>query len=309
MAGMKVIGFLSPGQADVLEPFALLDPEPAAGEVLVRVHAATVNPIDILIRTCPPAEGMRVVGMDAAGVIEKLGPGTDTDLAVGDAVMAIVVPQGTHGAYSEKVALPVESVVRAPEGTSHVEAATLPMNGLTARLALDTLGLAPGQVIAVTGAAGALGGYTIQLAKAEGLTVVADAADKDVELVKELGADVIVPRGDDFTARVREQFPAGVDGLVDGADLKGEVNDALRDGGAVVTISDYQETGERGVTYTFITVPSYSRERAKLDTLRQQAEDGTLTLRVADTFPADQAPEAHRLFEAGGVRGRLVLTF
>ena len=93
--------------------------------------------------------------------------------------MAIVVPKGTHGAYRESLVLPAESVTRAPQGTSHAEASTLPMNGLTARLSLDLLGLQPGQTIAVTGAAGCYGGYMVQLAKADGLTVIADATDAD----------------------------------------------------------------------------------------------------------------------------------
>ncbi len=106
--------------------------------------------------------------------------------ALGDAVMAIVVPKGSHGAYREQIVLDARSVVRAPVGKTHPEAATLPMNGLTARLSLDLLKLSPGQVIAVTGAAGAYGGYVIQLAKAEGLTVIADASEKDEKLVARL---------------------------------------------------------------------------------------------------------------------------
>ena len=98
-------------------------------------------------------------------------------------MIAIVVPKGAHGAYREQIAIDARSVVRAPAGKTHAEAATLPMNGLTARLSLDLLKLSPGQVIAVTGAAGAYGGYVIQLAKAEGLTVIADASEADEKLV------------------------------------------------------------------------------------------------------------------------------
>jgi NADPH:quinone reductase len=116
-----------------------------------------------------------VPGMEAAGIVDEVGSGVPDRLKLGDAVMAIVVPKGSHGAYSEQIALDARSVVRAP----HPEATTLPMNGLTARLSLDLLKLSPGQVIAVTGAAGAYGGYVIQLAKAEGLTVIA-AASTDI---------------------------------------------------------------------------------------------------------------------------------
>jgi NADPH:quinone reductase len=93
------------------------------------------------------------------------------------------------------------------------------MNGLTARQSLDLLKLSPGQVIAVIGAAGAYGGYVVQLAKAEGLTVIADASEKDEKLVASLGADIVVRRGDDVASRIRRHFPQGVDGLADGAVL------------------------------------------------------------------------------------------
>lgn len=306
---MKVIGFTQPGSPDVLQAFDLPAPEPAPGEVLVRVHAAAVNPTDTAKRAGERGDGVKVPGMDAAGVLEAIGPDTDTDLAVGDEVMAIVVPNGAHGAYSEKIALPAESVVRAPRGTTHVEAATVPMNALTARLALDTLALAPGQTVAVTGAAGAMGGYAVQLAKADGLRVVADAAEKDKELVTQLGADTVLPRGADFAERVREEFPDGVDGLIDGAVQQDEITGAVRDGGAVISVRGYDAAGERGVQFRPIGVPNYAREHAKLDALRQQVEDGQLSPRVAEEFPAEQAKEAHRRLEGGGVRGRLVLTF
>ena len=110
-----------------------------------------------------------VPGMDAAGIVDQIGEGVDTGVAVGDRVMAMVVPKASHGAYREQIVLDQRAVVPAPVGTTHVEACTLPMNALTARLSLDLLGLKSGQVIAVTGGPGAYGGYVIQLAKADGI--------------------------------------------------------------------------------------------------------------------------------------------
>ncbi|MGC5615031.1 NADP-dependent oxidoreductase [Georgenia sp. Z1491] len=295
----------------MLEVIERPDPTPSEGELLVRVHAAAVNPTDTTRRAGtarrPAGDPPIVPGMDVAGVLEEIGPGAETTLKVGDRVMGIVVPNGSHGGYAEKVALPADSVVAAPRDTSHAEAASLPMNGLTARLALDTLALPRGGVVAVSGAAGAMGGYAVQLAKADGLTVVADAAEKDVELVKELGADVVLERGDEFAARVREKYPDGVDGAIDGALLHAAFVPALKDGGEIVTVRGYDEPAERGVTFAPIFVGTYAQERAKLDTLRKQAEKGAVTLRVAAVLPKDEAPEAHRRLEAGGVRGRLVL--
>jgi NADPH:quinone reductase-like Zn-dependent oxidoreductase len=205
--------------------------------------------------------------------------------------------------------LPVGSIARVPAGASDVAASTLPMNGLTARLALDRMALQPGQVLAVTGAAGAFGGYVVQLAKTEGLTVVADAAEADEDLVRELGADVVVRRGDDVAARIREQFPDGVDGLADGSVQDAAVLPAIRDGGAVTTVRGYRGDGQRDLRVFPVLVREYAQEGAALDRLRAQVEAGELTLRVAQTFPAADGAEAHRRLEAGGVRGRLVLTF
>ncbi|MGY0055991.1 alcohol dehydrogenase catalytic domain-containing protein [Streptomyces sp. LZ34] len=122
------------------------------------------------------AEPPYVPGTEAAGVIEQIGPGVQSDLSVGDRVVAVAVVSGTHGAYAEHLVVPAESVVRAPRGASDAEAATPAMNGLTARMALDPLQLPAGATVAVTGAAGAVGGYAVQLAKADGLRVIADAA-------------------------------------------------------------------------------------------------------------------------------------
>jgi NADPH:quinone reductase-like Zn-dependent oxidoreductase len=183
------------------------------------------------------------------------------------------------------------------------------MNGLTARLALDRMALRPGQVLAVTGAAGAFGGYVVQLATSDGLTVVADASAADEELVRELGADVVVRRGDDVAAQIRERFPDGVDGLADGSVQDAAVLPAVKDGGAVATVRGYRGDGQRELRVFPVRVREYAEEAEALDRLREQVEKGELTLRVAQTFPAADAAEAHRRLEAGGVRGRLVLTF
>ncbi len=223
--------------------------------------------------------------------------------------MAIVVPKGSHGAYREQIVLDARSVVRAPAGKSLVEAATLPMNGLTARLSLDLLKLSPGQVIAVTGAAGAYGGYVIQLAKTEGLTVIADASEKDEKLVASLGADIVVRRGDDVASRIRERFPDGVDGLADGAVLNELVIPAVRDGGAFTSVRGFEGAPQRDIRFAPTFVRTYAHEWEKLDRLRQQVEAGEITLRVADVYPPERAADAHRRLEAGGTRGRLVIQF
>jgi NADPH:quinone reductase-like Zn-dependent oxidoreductase len=311
---MRAAGVIEFGGPEALQ-IVDVEPEPLGpGQVRLTVEAAAISPTDTHARsgayagrdpvTTPPW----VPGMDVAGVVTEVGEGVD-HLAVGDAAMGIVVPFGPHGAYREDKVLPGNSVVRAPAGVDSVAASTLPMNGLTARFSLDLMALQPGQVLAVTGAAGAYGGYVIQLAKADGLTVVADASEADEALVKELGADVVVRRGDDVADRIREHFPEGVDGLADGSVQDALVLPAVKDGGAVATVRGYRGDGQRGLRFFPTLVRKVAEDRAALDRLRQQVEDGVLTLRVAQTFPAEQAAEAHRLLERGGVRGRLVLTF
>ena len=218
-------------------------------------------------------------------------------------------PTGAHGGYREDIVLPGDSEGPAPAGADAVAASTLPMNALTARLALDQMALRPGAVLAVTGAAGAFGGYVVQLARADGLTVVADASEADEDLVRTLGADVVVRRGDDVAARIREHFSGGVDGLADGAVQDALVLPAVRDGGAVATVRGYRGDGQRGVRMFPTLVRRVAQDRPALDRLRRQAQDGVLTLRVARTFAAEQAADAHRELARGGVRGRLVLTF
>jgi NADPH2:quinone reductase len=312
---MRAVGVTEFGGPEALHLVDVPAEPLGPGQVRLRVTAATVNPTDTYARNGtyagrdPVKEFPYVPGMDVAGELVEIADGVQTDLRIGERVMGIVVPTGAHGGYREDLVLPVGSVVRVPAGVGDVAASTLPMNGLTARLALDTMALRPGQVLAVTGAAGAFGGYVVQLAKTEGLTVVADAAEADEELVRQLGADVVVRRGDDVAARIREQFPDGVDGLADGSVQDAAVLPAVKDGGVVTTVRGYRGDGQRDLRVAPVLVRKYAENAEALDRLREQVEKGQLTLRVAQTHPAADAAEAHRRLEAGGVRGRLVLTW
>ena len=312
---MRAVGLITHGGPEVLQIVDVPEVHAGPGQVRLRVHAAAVNPTDTMARNGARAEQQKadpppyIPGMDAAGIVDEVGDGVTTGVKVGDTVMAMVCPTASHGAYREQIVLDQRAVVPAPAGTTHVQACSLPMNGLTARQSLDLLNLSPGQVLAVTGAAGAYGGYVIQLAKSEGLTVIADASDADRELVSSLGADIIVARGNDVATRFREHYPDGVDGLADGAVLNEAVIPAVKDGGAYTSVRHFMGEPQRDISFTATSVRSYDGEYEKLDTLRQQAEAGILTLRIADSMPAAEASEAHRRLEAGGTRGRLVLEF
>jgi NADPH2:quinone reductase len=310
---VQAVGVMTFGGPEALEVVDLPEHHAGPGEVRIRVHAAAVSPTDTYVRNGVRARAQQkdpppyVPGMDAAGVLDEIGPGVSTPLSVGDHVMAIVMPKGAHGAYRQQLVVPVESVAAVPAGVDDVAASTLPMNGLTAQLALDRFGLPPGRTLAVTGAAGCFGGYMVQLAKAAGLRVVADSSEADEALVAELGADVIVRRGDGVAERIRAVCPDGVDGLADGSVQQAALLPAVRDGGTFVAVRAFEGESERDITVHSIFVRDYVKEAAKLDGLRQLVEDGAVTLRVAGTFPMAQAPEAHRRLEAGGSRGRFVI--
>ena len=311
---MRAVGFTEFGGPEVLHLVSLPVPVPGPGEVRVRVAAAAVNPTDLAFRSgahrsmpagvSPPY----VPGMDLAGVVDI--PGGDSPWAPGDRVMAAVspwVPGG--GAQAEFVVVAADALTRVPESFSLQAAATLPMNALTVRAALDELAPEPGQTLGVTGAAGAVGGYAIQLGRAEGLRVIADASPADEELVSELGADVVVPRGPGVAERMRQVFPPGVDALLDAAVMGPQVLAAVRDGGQVIAVRPFSGESERGITVSLVLVFHHLHEGDTLARLAELAAKGMLSLRVADVLPAGRAAEAHRRFEAHGVRGRLVLTF
>src|SRR4029453_13731394 len=217
---MRAVTFSRFGGPEVLEVSELPEPQPSSGEVRIRVAAATVNPTDISYRTgrqltaAQLAEmGVRppyIPGMELAGVVDAAGDGASW--RPGDRVMAIVNPRRPGGgAQAQLVVVPSASVARVPEGASLEAAATLPMNGLTVRLALDRLGLKPGQTLAVTGAAGAVGGYAVELGVADGLRVIAVARSQDEALVKRLGAKTFLPAGDGAIRGMYDAAPGGVD--------------------------------------------------------------------------------------------------
>ena len=315
---MKVIGLTEFGGPDVLKVIELPDRHAGSGEVSLRVHAVTVNPSDIAVRASGYGGQMAslpkpyIPGWDAAGVIDEVGPDTGGRLAVGDRVLAVTSSMSPYkGAYQQELVVPAASVVRAPANLGFPAASALLMNALTARLGLDALSLQPGQTLAVTGSAGALGGYVIQQAKADGLRVIADysGSPADRDLVKNLGADQLVERGAGFTDRVRALVPNGVPGLFDTALLNAAAVPAIQDGGALVTVRGWHESVERDIRVLPVFVGSAIGDTAKLERLRDLAQSGVLTPRVAKVLPAQQAAEAHRVLERGGVRGRLVLDF
>src|SRR4051794_10238593 len=309
----RAVAITAPGGPEVLD---VIDREvrPAGpGEVRIAVRAAAVNPTDIGLRARgagPDLDPPWVPGMDAAGVIESVGDDVRR-FAPGHEVMAAVTPRRPEGgAQAELIVVPAASVVRRPEGASLPQATTLPMNGLTALLALERLALPEGATLAVTGGAGLLASYAIPLAKDRGLRVLADARPEDEPLVRGFGADVVLPRGDGFAAAVRAHAPEGADAVLDTALLGRDAFPAIRDGGAMAVVRGWDDSpAERGIEVRPVWVRSVLERTEWLEHLRERSEAGRLALRVAGEFPPEQAARAHELMEAGGLRGRAVIVF
>ena len=271
------------------------------GEVRISVKAAAVNPTDIGLRErgtdglAPPW----IPGMDAAGVVDSVGPGV-ARVRAGQEVMAALTPRRPEGgAQAELIVVPAVSVVPVPVGATLPQAATLPMNGLTARLGLEMLELEAGSSIAVSGGAGLLASYVIALATDRGIRVIADAGDGDAELVRSFGADVIVPRDDRFSEAVRAVAPGGVDAVFDTALLYRDAFPAIRDRGVIVVVRgwDHGET-ERNIEIQAVMVGTALDRTDWLEDLGAFAADGRIALRVAGEYPPEEVAAAHRAMEA-----------
>ncbi|PUA82814.1 NADP-dependent oxidoreductase [Nocardioides currus] len=310
---MKVVGITRPGGPEELGVHELPTPDAGPGEVRIRVRAASVNPVDTLLRAgAIPTDGAtapHVPGMDAAGVVDQVGEHVG-QWVIGDRVMAFAHPLTSHGgSYVESLVAPADAVAAVPRGLDLHAAATLPMNGLTALQIVEKLERRGVRSLAITGAAGQLGGYVIQLAKDRRMWVVADASPHDVDLVRGLGADLVVGRGDDVADAVRQAVPAGVDAVVDAALLHELALGAVRDGGVYLAVRRWRGLPTRGITFDASAVREEYHVPGRLDRVRDAVERGVLTPRVAGVLPSDEAAEAHRRLETGGLRGRYVLTF
>ena len=307
MTRARAVSVPEPGGPEVLRVLEREVREPGPAEIRIAVRAAAVNPTDIGLRAAG-AQGIDppwVPGMDAAGVVESVGEGA-ARLASGDEVMAAVLPRRPEGgAQAELLVVPEASAVPVPDGASLPEASTLPMNGLMALLGLELLGLEPGASLAVTGGAGLLASYVIVLAKEQGLRVIADAKPEDAALVEGFGADEVVPRGD-FAAAVGGR----ADGVYDTALLRRDALDAIRDGGGIAVVRAWEgDDPGRGIAVHPVRVATVLERTDWLEQLRELASGGRVPLRVAGEYPPEQAADAHRVMEAGGLRGRAVIVF
>lgn len=319
---MRAVGFTEFGSLDVLKVLEVPEPHPGPGEVRVRVVAAGVSPSDGGLPSgetvhiwrgmglLPPAD-VYIAGFDAAGVVDEVGPGVE-GFALGTAVVALATalrPKPAYGTHAEHVVVSAQSAVRVPLGADLIAWSTLLMNALTAHRAIEMLELPPRATVAVTGAAGAVGGFAVQLAKRRGHVVIADAAEKDRDVVAAFGADHILARGKGFARLVRAVASAGVDGVVDSALLEDDIHPAVRDGGVIAALRGYQGSADRGVRWVWPFIVERLEDSRALNELRDYAQAGCLALRVACTYTPEQAALAYGATKQSGLRGRPVIVF
>ncbi|MGW2620452.1 NADP-dependent oxidoreductase [Streptomyces sp. NPDC001500] len=269
-------------------------PEPAARQVRIKVAAAALNPVDAGVRSGVFGGAGKSIGLgwDVAGTVDAVG--VAAAWSVGDEVVALdygmVEPLGTHAEY---VVVDTDAVALAPASVDAVHAATLPLNALTAVQALDLLALSPGQSLLVTGGAGAVGGYAVQLAARRGVKVSALVREQDEAFVRSLGGARFAGGAEAF------------DAVLDAAVLGAQALALVRDGGVYAgVIPQAQPASERGVRTEAVEV---SADGARLAELVRAVDAGELTLRVAGTFSLADAAAAHARLAEGGLRGRLVL--
>ena len=306
---MRAVTYTSVGSPDVIEVSEIDKPEPGLFEIRIKVQAASLNPADMAAWSGlfpPPAEGSHFgLGWDIAGVVDAVGPGATWE--VGTPVIAITPgATGVGRAQAEYAVVHSNALALAPAGVDPLEAATIPLNGLTAAQSVELLGLNAGQTVFITGAAGAVGGFAVQLAKRRGLIVIAGARAEDKSFTIDIaGADAFVPASESPVGAVRALYPDGVDAVLDTTTLGQALIGAVSDNGTFVTTRpDALPQPERGIR---VRLTSVAADGSMLTTLSDLAASGELVLRVAQTYPLDDASQAHARMAQGGLRGRVVL--
>jgi NADPH2:quinone reductase len=286
-------------------------PSPTDNEVLVRVHASSVNPVDGSIAAGRLAsmgveyEYPVTLGRDYAGTVEQTGTAV-SGFKAGDRVFGFLLhanPTARDGAWSELITVTEElSIALVPDGVDLSTAGAAPLAGITAITAVDALELSEGDVLLVAGATGGVGSLAVQLAVKAGATVVAPALPEDEEFLRGLGATEIVPRDGDVAAAVRERFPDGVDALLDLVNYTpGTYDAALKDGARIASPTGAAGEGHgRTMVMAAPTVENLQRLGALL-------ADGTLRVPVQATYQLAQAPEALAALTGHHTTGKLAI--
>ncbi|MEV0842477.1 NADP-dependent oxidoreductase [Actinocatenispora sera] len=297
---MKAVEFGRFGGPDVLEIAEIPEPHPAPGQVRIVVRAAGVNASDWKQRQgLMDQELPQLLGHEAAGIVDELGDGV-TGVALGDRVFGF---SATSGAQAELAVLSHYAPV--PAALGFAEAAALPAAIETAARALDQLGVGAGDTILVNGASGTVGSAAVQLAAARGARVIGTGSPASHELLRTLGAEPVA-YGTGMAERVRALAPGGVDRALDvaGSGVLAELVGLAGGADRVVTVADFAGAQRHGVRFSR---GEDGRALHVITEIGELIDTGRFTVLVGRTFPLAEVAEAHRVGEAGRVRGKLVL--
>jgi NADPH:quinone reductase-like Zn-dependent oxidoreductase len=300
-------------------PIALIDlpmPEIGAGEVLIRVRAAGVNPFDWKVADGALEDQMKhrfplILGFDAAGVIERVGADV-TRLAEGDEGYGYLFkPVIGDGTYAEYVGAPEPIVAKKPVTVGFAEAAALPTPGLTAMDLVDAVDTREGETILIVGATGGVGSYATQLAARRGAHVIATGRKTNEALLRRLGAaETIDHTTEDLVDAVRMAQPGGIDSVIDlvsDREALGRISMLVNEGGRLassVYAADMEWLARRGIGATNVSMQPDAR---RLEELSRMVDAGELSVRLDRTYPLEKAPEALEERKTGHVRGKIVL--
>lgn len=303
---MKAAFFMKNGGPEVMQYGDVPDPVAGPGEVLVDVHAASVNGADWKVRAghyAPITRFPYIPGRDFSGVVSALGAGV-TDFKVGDPVFGVVEQTGEF-CYAEKVAVKASIVAKKPDSLTHIETAAVALIGLTALVSVeDTLQLKSGETILIQGGAGGVASFGIQVAKHIGARVITTASAANHDYLKKLGADQII----DYSKQDFTKVVSNVDAVFDtvGGDVAKRAFDVLRPGGRAAFIGSGPTAPVPTRKDVVSLRPKVGRDRAHLERIVALVTGGVVRVPEIKVYPLSEAAAAHRVSEGRHLRGKLV---
>ena len=303
---MKAAFFEEHGGPEVMQYGDLPDPVAGLNEVVIDIHAASVNAADAKVRAGHYSQITNfpyVLGRDFSGIVSAVGDGVD-EFAIGEAVFG-VCDVGQEGTYAEKIAMKAALVAKKPDSISHEDIVALGVAGLTAVITLEeTLNLKSGEKILIQGGAGGVAGLAIQLAKHMGAHVITTCSSANIDYVKGLGADEII----DYNAQDFTKFVSGCDAVFDtvGGDVTQRSFAVLRPGGRAAFIASGGTAPVAPRDDVESLRPQVGRDRPHLERIVELIEAGAMTVPEINLYALSDAVEAHKVSESRHLRGKLI---
>lgn len=307
---MKAAQISEYGDPSVVQVNEADKPVIKSNQVLVEVHAASLNPWDTTVRSGKAKDSMPLqfpatLGGDIAGLVVELGEDT-SGLALGDRVYGEAGLTGGSGGFAEFAAAKAELLAKLPDGFEFQEAAALALTGVSAIQALEEhLKIQSGQKILIHGGAGGIGSLAVQLAKHIGAHVISTAGTEDLEFVRQLGADEVI----DYKTQKFEELLSDLDAVFDtvGGETRDKSFKVLKKGGVIVSMLGGNDELAKQYGVTSIGQVTHA-STAKLEKLAKLANDGVLKVQIEKVFPLEQIQEAFKTRETGNIRGKIVIS-